>query len=388
MALNITLHTLLESLYLCDEFTEKKVTLIDNKRKIEVTIGQLREFIHDRYSLPTNLWKVYHDSKTKVVEDWVNTPDEIRVYLRADFRKYDYMKDMKDQMMKGLKDLLNELLDREKELSKISLCDFTPFLQDELDNHLIEVEVLMRLLKSYDETKEEVICENWGNKGRSDPNRVQLLKHHLQGKSFLDNLENNVPVEKSEEKGDLEKILDEIETDNTEDKNLYDVWKKASIDDKFQFVCSSDDIKGCIYFDSIYLERYTDELKDIKVDTWVYMDCQKLLQVWLDCENFMKIKRRKSIYGNPICGTMIRVFTICDEDFVTLHDSSSRDPNDSFMVKWKNVPQEIKEEIGKCTNNMLRYNFDLEENAFYWSFSLNKCQFNHIVNLLTDYNGF
>lgn len=91
MALNITLNTLLESLYLCDEFTEKNVTLIDNKRKIEVTIGQLREFIHDHYSLPTNLWKVFDDSMGKIVEDWVNTPDEIRVYLRADFRKYDYM---------------------------------------------------------------------------------------------------------------------------------------------------------------------------------------------------------------------------------------------------------------------------------------------------------
>lgn len=172
--------------------------------------------------------------------------------------------------------------------------------------------------------------------------------------------------------------------EETEDKNLYDVWKKASIDDKFQFVCSSDDIQGSIYFDKLYLDDYTDELKDIKVDTWVYMDCKKLLQVWLDCKNFMKIKRRKSIYGNPICGTMIRVFTICDEDFVTFHDSSSRDPNDSFMVKWENVPQEIKEDIGKCTNNMLRYNFDREENTFFWSFSLSKCEFNRVVNLLTD----
>lgn len=91
MALNTTLKTLLESLYLCDEFTEKNVTLIDSKRKIEVSIGKLREFMPDRYVLPTNLWKVYDDSRIKVVEDWVNTPDEIRVYLRADFRKYDYM---------------------------------------------------------------------------------------------------------------------------------------------------------------------------------------------------------------------------------------------------------------------------------------------------------
>lgn len=91
MALNITLNTLLESLYLCDEFTEKNVTLIDNKRKIEVTIGKLQRFMPIYDELPTNLWKVYHDSKIKVVEDWMNTPDEIRVYLRADFRKYDYM---------------------------------------------------------------------------------------------------------------------------------------------------------------------------------------------------------------------------------------------------------------------------------------------------------
>ena len=91
MQLKITLHTLLESLYLCDEFAEKKVTLIDSKRKIEISIGKLQEFMPDPYTLSTNLWKVYDDSKIKVVEDWVNTPDEIRVYLRADFRKYDYM---------------------------------------------------------------------------------------------------------------------------------------------------------------------------------------------------------------------------------------------------------------------------------------------------------
>ena len=128
----------------------------------------------------------------------------------------------------------------------------------------------------------------------------------------------------------------------------------------------------------------SDELKDIKVDMWSYMNHHKILQVWLDSKNFMKIKRRKSIYGNPICGTMIRVFTIRDEDFVTFHDSSSRDPNDSFMVKWENVPQKIKEEIGTCTNNMLHYNFDREENIFFWSFSLSKREFNHVVNLLTD----
>jgi len=289
--------------------------------------------------------------------------------------------------MKGLKDLLNELLDREKELSKFSLCDFTPSLQDELDNLLIEIETLMRLLSSYDETKEEVICENWGNKGRSDPNRVALLKHHLQGKSFLDSLDESTnstsetSEKESEDEGDLKKILDEIETKN---KNLYDLWKNSSIDDKFRFVCSNDDSQGYIYFDKLYLDDYTDELKDIKVDMWSYMNHHKILQVWLDHKNFMKIKRRKSIYGNPICGTMIRVFTICDEDFVTFHDSSSRDPNDSFMVKWENVPQKIKEEIGTCTNNMLHYNFDREENIFFWSFSLSKREFNHVVNLLTD----
>jgi hypothetical protein len=91
MQLKITLHTLLESLYLCDEFAEKKVTLIDSKRKIEISLGVLREFVNDPYTLPTNLWKVYNDSTIKVVEDWVNTPDEIRIYLRADFRKYNYM---------------------------------------------------------------------------------------------------------------------------------------------------------------------------------------------------------------------------------------------------------------------------------------------------------
>ena len=42
MQLKITLHTLLESLYLCDEFVEKKVTLIDSKRKIEISIGKLQ----------------------------------------------------------------------------------------------------------------------------------------------------------------------------------------------------------------------------------------------------------------------------------------------------------------------------------------------------------
>lgn len=163
--------------------------------------------------------------------------------------------------MKRLKDLLNELLDREKELSKISLCDFTPSLQDELDNHLIEVEVLMRLLKSYDETKEEVICENWGNKGRSDPNRVQLLKHHLQGKSFLDSLENNVPVEKSEEKGDLEKILDEIETENAETFN----------DDLKQTVSECVDDNGRKYV-KIFTILYTDILASMFITKKEFLD--------------------------------------------------------------------------------------------------------------------
>lgn len=137
-------------------------------------------------------------------------------------------------MMKGLKDLLNELLDREKELSKIPLCDFTPSLQDELDNYLIEIEVLMRLLDDYDNVKEEVIFENWGNKGRSDPNRVALLKHHLQGKSFLDSLDETAPtVKKSEDEGDLVKILNEMKTDEPEKSEDTDVKQIVSecIDD-------------------------------------------------------------------------------------------------------------------------------------------------------------
>ena len=183
------------------------------------------------------------------------------------------------------------------------------------------------------------------------------------------------------------------EEENTEDKrfsadtnieNFYDLWKNSPIEEKFRFVCSNDDNQEFIYFNKLDLDDYTDELKDIRVDMWAYPAGDECLQVWLNRKNFMKIKRRKSIYCNPICGTMIRVFTICDDDYVTFRDPSTNDLNDCFMVKWENVPQKIKNEIGVCTNNLLGSNYDLEEHTFFWSFSLSKCEYNHVVNLLCD----
>lgn len=205
--------------------------------------------------------------------------------------------------------------------------------------------------------------------------------------SFTPTINDPIPPfceeEKTEKREDRE---DKIFPADNDVKNLYELWKNSSYDDKFRFV-PADDKEEYIYFDRFSLEECTDELKSIDIEMYAYTAGDEYIQVWLDRKNFMKIKRRKSIYCNPICGTLIRVFTICDDDYVTFRDPSTNDSNDCFMVKWGNVPQKIKTEIGLCTNNLLSCNYDLEDNEFFWSFSLGKCEYNRVVNLLCNNAG-
>lgn len=218
--------------------------------------------------------------------------------------------------MKGLKDLLNELLEREKELSKIPLCYFTADLQDELDEHLIEIETLMRLLSSYDETKEEVICENWGNKGRSDPNRVALLKHHLQGKSFLDSLD-DTQAEKPEKSddGDLMEILNEMKSDNTEvfDDDLKQTVSECVDDNGRRFVKIFTILYTNILTSQFVLQKEFKDLKDADVITIEGSEDGKHsdfnLHIDLDKKNFRELADFGSLYN------FTRVIRVEDKDF-------------------------------------------------------------------------
>lgn len=171
---------------------------------------------------------------------------------------------------------------------------------------------------------------------------------------------------------------------DTKISNLYELWRLSSVKDKFKFVCP--DKEGHVYYDWIDLEKFTDELKIITVNIWSLLNTNAL-EVSLDRKNYMKLARHKSISSNPICGTKIGVFTICEDDYVTFKDSSSNNIDDSFMVKWGYVPQNIRKEIQKCTNNMLSHSYDREEEKFYWSFALSKCEFNRVVDLLCDNAG-